>query len=85
MLRAIPGTLMRGGTSKALYFHAQDLPQSARARDKVLLAAMGSPDPRQINGVGQVCVVFDVVVFVHRLDVYGGMVFCLADFGNIAV
>ena len=52
MLRAIPSTLMRGGTSKALYFHAKDLPQSAAARDRVLLAAMGSPDPRQIDGVG---------------------------------
>ena len=52
MLRAIPSTLMRGGTSKALYFHARDLPQAAQARDRVLLAAMGSPDPRQIDGVG---------------------------------
>ena len=52
MLRAIPSTLMRGGTSKALYFNAQDLPRSVRARDRVLLAAMGSPDPRQIDGVG---------------------------------
>jgi len=52
MLRAIPGTLMRGGTSKGLYFHAHDLPQSAPARDRVLLAAMGSPDLRQIDGVG---------------------------------
>jgi 4-oxalomesaconate tautomerase len=52
MLRAIPSTLMRGGTSKALYFHASDLPQSVRTRDRVLLAAMGSPDPRQIDGVG---------------------------------
>jgi len=52
MLRAIPSTLMRGGTSKALYFDAQDLPRSVRARDRVLLAAMGSPDPRQIDGVG---------------------------------
>ena len=52
MLRAIPGTLMRGGTSKALYFHARDLPQAAAARDRVLLAAMGSPDVRQIDGVG---------------------------------
>jgi len=43
---------MRGGTSKGLYFHAHDLPQSARARDRVLLAAMGSPDVRQIDGVG---------------------------------
>jgi 4-oxalomesaconate tautomerase len=52
MLRAIPATLMRGGTSKALYFHARDLPQSVAARDQVLLAAMGSPDARQIDGVG---------------------------------
>jgi 4-oxalomesaconate tautomerase len=52
MLRAIPSTLMRGGTSKGLYFHAADLPQSVRARDAVLLAAMGSPDARQIDGVG---------------------------------
>jgi len=52
MLRAIPATLMRGGTSKALYFHRRDLPQSVPARDRVLLAAMGSPDARQIDGVG---------------------------------
>jgi 4-oxalomesaconate tautomerase len=52
MLRAIPGTLMRGGTSKGLYFHARDLPHSPRARDAALLAAMGSPDPRQIDGLG---------------------------------
>jgi len=52
MLRAIHSTLMRGGTSKALYFNAKDLPHSPRARDRVLLAAMGSPDPRQIDGVG---------------------------------
>jgi 4-oxalomesaconate tautomerase len=52
VLRAIPGTLMRGGTSKGLYFHAKDLPHTAPARDAALLAAMGSPDPRQIDGMG---------------------------------
>ena len=52
MLRGIPCTLMRGGTSKGLYFHAHDLPADRAARDRVLLAAMGSPDPRQIDGVG---------------------------------
>ena len=52
MLRGIPGTLMRGGTSKALFFHARDLPAAVAARDRVLLAAMGSPDARQIDGVG---------------------------------
>jgi 4-oxalomesaconate tautomerase len=52
MLSAIPCTLMRGGTSKGLYFHASDLPADRAARNRVLLAAMGSPDPRQIDGVG---------------------------------
>jgi 4-oxalomesaconate tautomerase len=52
MLTAIPCTLMRGGTSKGLYFHAPDLPSERELRDRVLLAAMGSPDVRQIDGVG---------------------------------
>lgn len=52
MLRAIPCTLMRGGTSKGLYFDARDLPAERALRDHVLLAAMGSPDVRQIDGVG---------------------------------
>ena len=49
---AIPCTLMRGGTSKGPFFLASDLPADETLRDRVLLAAMGSPDPRQIDGVG---------------------------------
>src|SRR5918994_4204131 len=52
MLTAIPCTLMRGGTSKGLYFHGSDLPAERQLRDRVLLAAMGSPDARQIDGTG---------------------------------
>ena len=52
MLTGIPCTLMRGGTSKGLYFHDRDLPTDRELRDRVLLAAMGSPDSRQIDGVG---------------------------------
>jgi len=52
VLRALPCTLMRGGTSKGLYVRASDLPAERAARDRVLLAAMGSPDARQIDGVG---------------------------------
>ena len=48
----IPAALMRGGTSKGLYLQRADLPADRRARDNFLLAAMGSPDPRQIDGVG---------------------------------
>jgi 4-oxalomesaconate tautomerase len=48
----IPCTLMRGGTSKGPFFLASDLPGDAELRDRVLLAAMGSPDIRQIDGIG---------------------------------
>jgi 4-oxalomesaconate tautomerase len=52
MQTAIPCTVMRGGTSKGLYFLERDLPADAKTRDAVLLAAMGSPDARQIDGMG---------------------------------
>jgi 4-oxalomesaconate tautomerase len=44
--------LMRGGTSKGAYFLAGDLPAAPAARDELLLRVMGSPDPRQIDGLG---------------------------------
>ncbi len=43
---------MRGGTSKGAYFLKSDLPQIAAKRDDMLLRIMGSPDPRQIDGIG---------------------------------
>lgn len=43
---------MRGGTSKGLYFLGGDLPDNVGERDRILLAAMGSPDERQIDGMG---------------------------------
>ncbi|MEP6867401.1 MAG: 4-oxalomesaconate tautomerase [Novosphingobium sp.] len=43
---------MRGGTSKGGYFLRDDLPADPAARDAFLLAVMGSPDPRQIDGMG---------------------------------
>jgi 4-oxalomesaconate tautomerase len=49
---AIPCLMLRGGTSKGPYFNAKDLPSSVPARDLALLAAMGSPDDRQIDGLG---------------------------------
>jgi 4-oxalomesaconate tautomerase len=49
---AIPCAVMRGGTSKGLMFLADSLPDDRATRDAVLLAAMGSPDPREIDGVG---------------------------------
>src|SRR5689334_23590649 len=50
--RAIPCLFMRGGTSRGPFFLRSDLPADAATRDRVLLAVMGSPDPRQIDGLG---------------------------------
>jgi 4-oxalomesaconate tautomerase len=49
---ALPCLLMRGGTSKGPFFRASDLPADIPARDRVLLSVMGSPDKRQIDGLG---------------------------------
>ena len=49
---SVPCSVMRGGTSKGLYFLASDLPTDIAARDRFLLAAMGSPDAREIDGMG---------------------------------
>jgi len=49
---AIPCLFMRGGTSRGPFFAAADLPADVALRDAVLLAVMGSPDKRQIDGLG---------------------------------
>jgi 2-methylaconitate isomerase len=52
-LLSLPAVFMRGGTSRAVMFHARDLPDRAEW-DPIFLSAMGSPDPngRQLNGMG---------------------------------
>ncbi len=45
-------TWMRGGTSKGGFFLAKDLPENISERDALLLSIMGSPDARQIDGMG---------------------------------
>ena len=52
MQHSIPCLFMRGGTSRGPFFSAADLPRDIAARDRVLLAVMGSPDKRQIDGLG---------------------------------
>ena len=49
---SVPCLWMRGGTSKGGVFLAADLPADQATRDAFLLGAMGSPDPRQIDGMG---------------------------------
>ncbi|WP_282295899.1 4-oxalomesaconate tautomerase [Stenotrophomonas sp. PS02289] len=52
MSKGIRAMWMRGGTSKGGYFLASELPAEPAARDTFLLRAYGSPDPRQIDGMG---------------------------------
>ncbi len=51
-MKRIPCTIMRGGTSKAIFLKANHLPQDPVLRDKTILAIFGSPDVRQIDGLG---------------------------------
>lgn len=57
-LRSLPAVYMRGGTSRALFFHRDDLPpldgSDTSQWDEIFCAALGSPDPhrRQLNGMG---------------------------------
>jgi 4-oxalomesaconate tautomerase len=63
---AIPCLLMRGGTSKGPYFNLADLPADPAARDRVLLAVMGSPDLRQIDGLGGATTLTSKVAIVSK-------------------
>ena len=50
----LPVTLMRGGTSKGAYLLRKDMPPERKDWDSVLLKLMGSPDRKQIDGLGGV-------------------------------
>jgi methylitaconate Delta-isomerase len=50
--RKVPCVIQRGGTSKGIYLHARDLPEDIESRNRVILAIFGSPDKRQIDGLG---------------------------------
>ncbi len=68
MSDGIPALWMRGGTSKGGYFLAGDLPTDPAERDAVLLRVMGSPDPRQIDGMGGADPLTSKVAVVRRSD-----------------
>ena len=59
---------MRGGTSKGGYFLADDLPGDTAARDAFLLSMMGSPDSRQIDGMGGADPLTSKVAVVRKSD-----------------
>jgi 4-oxalomesaconate tautomerase len=68
VLRGIRCSVLRGGTSKGLYFLAEDLPADENARNALLLAAIGSPDPRQIDGMGGAHPLTSKVAIVSRSE-----------------
>jgi 4-oxalomesaconate tautomerase len=61
-------TMLRGGTSRGLYFEAADLPADAAARDDLLLRLMGTPDPLQIDGLGGATSLTSKVAVVSRSE-----------------
>jgi 4-oxalomesaconate tautomerase len=68
MQKSIPCTMMRGGTSKGVYFLKSDLPSDEVEREKVLLQVMGSPDDRQIDGLGGANPLTSKVAIVGKSD-----------------
>ena len=67
--RGIPVMVLRGGTSKGAYFLAEDLPAAAVERDDLLLRVMGSPDARQIDGIGGAHPLTSKVAVIRRAEV----------------
>ena len=67
----IPCIFMRSGTSRGPYFLKDDLPADVQTRDKVLLAVMGSPDNRQIDGLGGAEPVTSKVAIISKSDEEG--------------
>ena len=67
-LLSIPAYLMRGGTSKGLIFYKKDLPDDRTLLTKYLLRIMGSPDIRQINGIGGGTSVTSKVCIISRSE-----------------
>lgn len=66
MARGVRCMWMRGGTSKGGYFLREDLPPDPAERDRFLLRVMGSPDPRQIDGMGGATSLTSKVAIVSR-------------------
>lgn len=81
----IPAALMRGGTSKALFFHERDLPADPSERDAFILAAYGSPDVfgRQLDGVGGAVSSTSKVAIIGDGSAYG--VDVTYEFGQVGI
>lgn len=64
----VPAVYMRGGSSKALFFHSRDIPPEGAERDELLKRVMGTPDPLQIDGMGGTKAVTSKVAIIAASD-----------------
>lgn len=83
--RQVPCTYMRGGTSKGPFFDKRDLPSNKQERDAIILKVMGSPDERQIDGLGAAVTVTSKVVMAEpskRLGIDVDYLFAQVDILN---
>lgn len=64
----VPCVYMRGGTSKAVFFRAEALPMDIGERDRIILSAFGSPDRRQIDGMGGANTSTSKVAIIRKSD-----------------
>lgn len=71
MQDSIPCTFMRAGTSKGPFIDLRDLPQDTAERDRIILRFMGSPDTKQIDGVGGAAFVTSKLVMVQPSEKEG--------------
>lgn len=63
---AIRCVVMRGGTSRGLFFHEEDLPTDPALRDRAIMGAVGAPDPRHVDGLGGGDMLLSKVAIVAR-------------------
>ena len=64
----VPAVIMRSGTSKGIYLNEADLPPAGPERDKLILRIFGSPDPRQIDGLGGADILTSKLAIVGKCD-----------------
>ena len=64
----LPVSILRGGTSKGIYILEKDMPAERKEWDRILLRLMGSPDKKQIDGLGGAQSVTSKVAIIKRSD-----------------
>ncbi|GAB3272754.1 4-oxalomesaconate tautomerase [Sinomonas notoginsengisoli] len=78
---SVPATLVRGGTSKCWIFRAEDLPADAGEAERLLIRTFGSPDLRQIDGVGGASSTTSKAIVVDGTDASGTVHYRFAQIG----